>query len=356
MNKPRLNSLLRFQELYEQGKSGGPWLGESLGRALLGNTLASASLEFVMGPGGGSKVAEGPLAGRSVGELIADYGEDLIGRKGLELMENGLGLEIKFAAADFSDLPLRVPEKLEAVIILEARPGAVLYYGRRRDLKEETFRTLLLKSPGPEVLQDHPADSGQVFLAPAGFPFVLGRGVMAYVVSVKAPGRKKPRFGADKKTKSSWARSGPMTAAIPPSRFFIKGLGFVEGKNAVTWLYASEPVCTARLDLREEWNDLGEADGPRPGITALTGVFGRALLTAGDETETLERGATVMISAHCRQFRINPATEGAVVLKTWFADREREILQPLMRRGLSRRELEGLYGFFGGAETAERLE
>jgi hypothetical protein len=340
--------LLRFSVGYERGRGAGRWLAESLNRAALGAPEASASVEFSLDPDRESKALEGPLMGRGARSLAAEFGADLAGAQGLALMEHGLALTARFMAADAEDSALRLLKPaaggkvkepalgpMEAVMVLEARPGAVIYYGRRRDLAPERFATMLIKGEGTDMLERHPAESGQVFLAPAGMPYALGRGVMAFTVSLEAA---EPKEG-----KAAGLISSPVLA----SRLFVKGLGFVEGMNAVTWLWAAGPLAAARLDLRAEWEDEWKGEGARPGFILLTGLFGRGLLTAAGETETMERGKTVLVSAGCRSFRVNPAPEGAAIIKTWLADREAEVMAPLLKSGLTRREIEGLSGPFG---------
>ncbi|HUT52505.1 MAG TPA: hypothetical protein VM658_03865 [bacterium] len=341
----KIPALLRFRPVYEGGPGAGPWLISSLGRPGLDQRDAAASIEFSQDPSRPSAVLEGPLAGRRVIGLAADFGADLVGPMGLSLIEQGLAFTARLVAADAADLPLRLLRPAaasagaaeavpaEAVAVLEARPGAMVYYGRRRDLGAGRFSTLLMKNPGAEILEGHPAQSGQAFAVPAGMPYVLGRGVMAYVAGVEASSGKAVKAGA-----------GLITEPAPVSRVFIRGLGFLDGMNAVTWLVAAGPLAVARLDLRAEWEDEWKGGGPRPGFVLLTGLSGRALLTGAGETETIARGVTVMAAASCRCFRLNPGPEGASILKTWLSDRAAEIERPLLQRGLTRKEIEGLYG------------
>ncbi len=339
----KIPALLRFRPVYEGGPGAGPWLIESLGRPALERREAAASIEFSLGPERPSAVLEGPLAGRSMIGLAADHGAELVGGTGVSLLDQGLHFTARIAAADAADLPLGLLRPAassgapgnapaEAVVVLEARPGAMIYYGRRRDLGASRFATMLIKKPGAEILEGHPAASGQAFAVPPGLPYVLGRGVMALVAGVEASAAKAGKAGA-----------GLVTDPVPASRVFIKGLGFLDGMNALTWLVAAGPLAVARLDLRAEWEEEWKGDGPRPGFVLLTGLAGRALVTAAGETETIARGATVMASASCRRLRINPGPEGASILKTWLPDREAEIERPLLERGLTRKEIEGLY-------------
>jgi len=140
---------------------------------------------------------------------------------------------------------------------------------------------------------------------------------------------------------------GAATVGVPSERLFVTGLGQIVGMNASAWLYSTDVFCTVRLDLRSAWEDQGTASHQRPSFVALTAIQGSALLTSETDTETIAAGQTVIASARCANFRINPAEGGASILKTWLPDHAAEIERPLSRQGATQREIEALYGFFG---------
>jgi hypothetical protein len=335
-----LPKLLRLEPVYETDRSSGPWLLESLGRPGLSERSASASVELSTGRKSGCRVLEGPLSGRGLAGLIMDFGEELAGPLALELIDRGFLFEVRFSAADTDDGPLGMLRPgghddmtAEAVLVLESRPGAFLYCGRGRNLPKERFAAMLGRSPGLEALAEHEAEAGLAFAVPERMPYALGRGVMAHVATVKPA-----RSG----NKASFREALGDTA--PRSRLFIRSLGFIEGGNSTAFLYRAGPLCTARLDLREQWSDDAAGEVFRPSFLVLTGLHGRALLIADDDTEAMERGRTVLVSACCRELRINPGPEGAVILKTWIADHDVEVEGPLLDHGITRSEINGLFG------------
>jgi hypothetical protein len=347
-----LPSLLRLRVSYEDRPSGGPWLLDWLERPRLERSAAAASLEFSSDPNRPLRVAEGPLAGETWPELAARFGERLLGRCLLELKERGLSLDVRFVAAEDMDAPVRLilspaagdsgAPALEAVTILEARPGAAVYAGRRRSLPEDRFLSCLRSGPGPELLQEHAAEPGSSLLFPPGLPYVLGRGVLAHAVTLRRTER------GEAEGRACAGIKGPAAAVLRApllySRLAAKSRGWLDGLNAVTWLYAAGPLCTIRLDLRAGFTF------PRPALSSpviVTGIHGRALLFAGAEMETVAKGRTVVATAACPSLRVNPETGGAALLLTWLADPATERDQALLARGLSRREIEGLMGVFG---------
>jgi len=339
----------RFEPVYKTGPDAGPWLIEGLGRPAAGVGAANASVEFNSSQQTPSAILEGPLAGTAWPEAVSAHGADLAGRRGLLLGEAGYELAAEFYAADLVDSPVFTPREkkdkeesapgpiapLHAVAVLDARPGSRIYYGRRPGLSRDDFLSLFKRKPATSLLADSRARPGQVFIAPAGAPYALGKGVMAFRVAVSPA----DLYGERPRT--------PRTEAVSPQGLFIKSAGYVEKGNAIVHLFASDTVRALRLDLGNEWTDRWPAPGPRPSFMILTCLSGSALLNSGGETEAVSRGMTVVVAAHCQSFRINPGPEGAAILRVWVPGEDAEDDLELESRGLGRREIEGLYGFGG---------
>ncbi len=342
--------LLRLKERYEGGLGEGPLLFEHLARPRLEIGEASASLEFSTHPWPGLPVWEGPLEGRAWPALVKAYGERLAGTLGMALYGGGLGLEVRLRACDKGDSPVRIvepgsgrprprkaPRPLAALHVLEARPGSYLYFGRRKNLDADQFKSLLIKSPHPGILREVPAEPGMVLLAPAGLPYALGAGVFAYEVLVEPE-----KTEAPKRTSYTRIARELLTEPVPAPRAKVAPLGFVEGTNALTWLYASSTAATVRLDLRGAWEDV-----PGKSFAVLTGIYGRALVVAGEYTDYVSKGRSLVLPAERPAATISPESGGASILKTWLPDVNKELEKPLRERGITQREIEGLYGFFG---------
>lgn len=347
--------LFRFEPSLESGPGAGSWLRELLGRASLEPADAVSSLELETRPGSRLQVMEGPAAGRSFFELASELGPGFAGLRGEQLAALGMGLSLRLSAYETGDSPVfmirpgpapskrSAPTPGAALVILEAGPGAKVYYGRRKSLSEDRFRSLLLKGPGLEILEERPALAGQTLLVPPGLPYALGRGLFVYEAAVEVAGREARSRGLKISDLGPRARHA-VTAPAPRSRLFVKGRGLVQGMNAMAWLYAMSHVCSVRLDLREEFEE-NRPEGES--FIALTGLRGRALLMAGGEISTIAPGDTRLVAANCPRYRIAPESEGAAVIKTWLPDPVDEIEKPLRNYGLSQREIQELYGFFG---------
>lgn len=342
-----LPSLLRLRECYADRPQGGPRLLDWLSRPRLDRAAAAESIEFSTDPARRLVIAEGPLAGESLAALLDRFRDELGGRLLAELLDRELDLETRFACADAADFPVRAllagkDPVAEAVTVLDAAPGACLYAGRRRNLPEDRFVSCLRQDPGAELLQEHAAEPGSALLLPAGMPWVLGRGALAHVAAVK-----RAEGGAVEGRNCAGLR-GPaaeaLRASVHFSRLLAKSRGWLDGLNAVTWLYAAGQLCSARLDLRAA---MSWPRRPGESLTVVSGLSGSALVFAEGQMETLGRGRTVIVSADAASLRLNPESGGASVLVTWLAEPGPERDAPLLAHGFSRREIAGLAGIFG---------
>lgn len=207
---PKLYPLL-FEPIYKEKVWGGRTL-EKLGRDLPGgaDTRIGESWELVdlgatseSGGGGGSArsvVAEGPVAGKSLHELMGAYGRDLMGDLPRSDTTGGFPLLVKFLdanenlsvqvhptaayAADHPDAYL----KNEAWYVIDREPGAVIYKGVREGVTPERFRRVLESGDAAAfeaLLIKVPVEPGDCHYLPSGTCHALGAGVL--VAEVQTP-------------------------------------------------------------------------------------------------------------------------------------------------------------------------
>src|SRR5690606_6468837 len=111
-----------------------------------------------------SVVAAGPPQGKTLSELIRDWGSDLMGRA--ELFQGRFPLLIKFldgrdvlsvqvhpSEAVAARLGGSVRVKHEAWYILSAEPGAVIYHGLEPGVTQEQFRKAMLSGQVEGILR-----------------------------------------------------------------------------------------------------------------------------------------------------------------------------------------------------------
>ncbi|MEL7087973.1 MAG: type I phosphomannose isomerase catalytic subunit [Planctomycetota bacterium] len=200
---------LKFAPVYKEKVWGGRTL-ESLGRALPGDaTPIGESWELVdlattsaSGGGGGaerSTVSHGPLAGRTLAQLIETYGPALMGD--LPLSDDG-GFPILLKYLDANEhLSVQVhpsPEyaaahddaflKSESWYIVAAKPGAVIYKGIQDGVTPAQLRSAIATNTDEAVVPlmiEVPVKPGDCHYVPSGTCHALGAGIL--VAEVQTP-------------------------------------------------------------------------------------------------------------------------------------------------------------------------
>ncbi len=146
------------------------------------------SWEISAVPGHESVVAEGPLKGLSLSELIERFGADFLGS---DVMENGgasFPLLVKIIDAK-ADLSVQVhpddslakarhnsPGKSEMWYIIDCLPNAKIYSGLRDHLSPETYRKRIAGNSIMDVVGVHRSAPGQFYYVPAGTIHAIGAG------------------------------------------------------------------------------------------------------------------------------------------------------------------------------------
>lgn len=143
-----------------------------------------------------SRVVNGLMRGKSITELMAAWGADLMGRA--ELFEGRFPLLIKFLdAAESLSVQVHPSEamarrlggnvrvKHEAWYILAADPGSFIYHGLEPGVDANTFRDAMLTGRVDGILRKINVRPGDCYYLPSGTVHALGAGVL--VAEVQTP-------------------------------------------------------------------------------------------------------------------------------------------------------------------------
>ena len=130
--------------------------------------------------GNNSVVANGVLEGKTIGELIAQFGTKLLGEKVIGQFGATFPLLIKFIDAQ-ENLSIQVhPDdalaqirhhswgKTEMWYVVKAAPNAALYSGFSQQIDSEEYERRIEDNSIMEVLQRYEVKEGDVFFLPAG--------------------------------------------------------------------------------------------------------------------------------------------------------------------------------------------
>lgn len=135
-----------------------------------------------------SVVAEGPLKGQNLDQLIKTYGERLVGRGPLARFGGRFPLLIKFIDAQ-TNLSIQVhPDdklgmerhnsfgKTEMWYVVKASPTAKLYSGFSQQSSPEDYVKRIKEGTIMDIMQEYKVEPGQVFFLPAGRVHAIGAG------------------------------------------------------------------------------------------------------------------------------------------------------------------------------------
>ncbi|MBJ2183012.1 MAG: class I mannose-6-phosphate isomerase [Muribaculaceae bacterium] len=169
------------------------WGGDAIA-ALKGERIdlekVGESWEISAVPGHESVVAEGPLAGVNICELMARYGVDFTGRVAAERFGSTFPLLIKLIDAQ-RDLSVQVhpddalaaerhnsPGKTEMWYVVAAKPGSHIYSGLQAPLSREEYPAAAADGSIMERIGAHEAEAGQFYFIPAGTLHAIGAGTL----------------------------------------------------------------------------------------------------------------------------------------------------------------------------------
>ena len=139
-------------------------------------------------PGHESVVSEGPDKGLKLPQLVAKYGEALMGRRVMEKYGATFPLLIKLIDAK-KDLSVQVhPDdelarrrhdslgKTEMWYIVDTEPGARIYAGLSREITPDDYTRLVEEKKIMDVVASHESAPGDIFFLPAGRIHAIGAG------------------------------------------------------------------------------------------------------------------------------------------------------------------------------------
>jgi mannose-6-phosphate isomerase len=182
------NHLLRFLPLYRRYLWGGRRLGTMLGKPIGPGDDYAESWEIVDHAADQSVVLAGPLAGRTLGELMQKHAAEMLGpgtpHKHFPLLFKFLDcnrtLSVQVHPNDEQGAKLDPPDlgKTEAWVVLHADPESKIYAG----LKPGSTPALIASAINENRIEDHlhsfDAKAGNCVFIPAGTVHALGAGLV----------------------------------------------------------------------------------------------------------------------------------------------------------------------------------
>ncbi|SOR78432.1 MULTISPECIES: type I phosphomannose isomerase catalytic subunit [Streptomyces] len=184
---------LRLTTPVKQHVFGGRAIAERLGRTGLPDGPVAETWEVSDVDGDASTVLEGPLAGRTLRQIMADHPEELLGphvRPGprfpllTKFIDGSRPLPVHLHADDTTARRLEGEPhgKTEAWHILDAAPGATALVGTRPGVDRDTLHRALLAQDFDAVMRRLPVRAGQTVYVPGGTLHSFGPGTLVYEI------------------------------------------------------------------------------------------------------------------------------------------------------------------------------
>jgi len=185
---------LKFRPIYKRRIWGGQKLREFFGKDIPAGEKIGESWELADLPQDKSVIANGELAGQTLGSVIEKYPKEITGD---ENFTGPFPLLIKFLDAE-DILSVQVhPDKqtcrrigkgvpkTECWYIISAVDNAVIYKGLKKGVGKEGFAEAIKKGNVAEMLAEVPVEAGQCHFLPAGTAHSIGAGLL--IAEIQTP-------------------------------------------------------------------------------------------------------------------------------------------------------------------------
>lgn len=296
------------------------WGGSHLG-GWLGLADAPANLAESWQVYEHNRVAEGPHAGRTLAELVAEYGAALVGTRTFERGGADFPLLAKFIdAGDHLSVQVHPDDsyahtveahtgfhgKTEAWYILRAEPGADLIHGLARPTDRAAFAQALADGGLESLLRRVPARAGDTVFVPAGTIHAINAGIMLFEIQQKSDltyrvydyDRRDAKTGQSRELHVERALDVSNFGAQPPANSAPER---VDGTR--TLLVSCPYFAMERWDLAAPL----EAATDPASFEILTVIDGAAELGWAGGARPLARGESAVLPASLGAYRLAPA-------------------------------------------------
>jgi mannose-6-phosphate isomerase len=313
---------LRFEPLFRRYLWGGRRLGTVLGKPIGEGADYAESWEVVDRAADQSRVAFGPLAGSTLGDLVRDRGEELLGKHHpqrrfpllIKLLDAREKLSVQVHPNDEQAARLEPPDlgKTEAWVVLAAESGSRIYSGLKRGFDRPALERELSRGTCELCLHQFEPRVGDCIFLPAGTVHALGSGLMIAEVQQSSDTTYRlfdwNRVGLDGKPRALHVeqalevidfRRGPVDPVRPTP---------IDGR-AVNRLVASDKFMLDRLELSAP-RSAGEPDR----CHILLVLEGEVHVAGEPSRRPLKAGETVLLPASAGPVKLSLQSPQAVLL------------------------------------------
>ena len=270
------------------------------------------------------RVRSGDLAGRTLGEISAQFGESLLGQRTvartgirfpilIKLLDCAQWLSLQVHPNDKQAIELEGSGqfgKTEAWHILEANPDARLIAGVKANTSPDLLAEAIRNGSVIEHVQYAEVSAGDTIFMPAGTLHALGPGLLLYEIQQSSdltyrvydwgrPETEKRRLHIEKSIQVTRADFSAQVKPAPAGG---------SQQTLVQCDYFS-------LELLSTVSNSIELDTRAETFHAITMIEGRGLLQSGDERVELEKFQTVVVPADLGRYQFQPVDGNCRALK-----------------------------------------
>jgi mannose-6-phosphate isomerase len=309
-----LTSPIRFRPILKPYLWGGRRLGTELGKPLGDGEHFAESWEVVDHGNDQSVVADGPLAGTTLHELVTKHGEALFGRHFpqpqfpllFKFLDAQKTLSVQVHPNDDQAARLDPPDlgKTEAWVVLAAEPGSKIYAGVRPGVDCAQLERAIADGTSDECLHQFEPRVGDCVFLEANTVHALGAGLLIAEIQ-QASDTTYRVFDWNRVDRDGNPRQLHIQESLDTIDFARGPVGPQRpqptGRPGIERLVACDKFVLDRWRTDEPQTCGGDG---RFHILALTD--GAAMLGGEGRPEVLVRGNTVVIPASCRSATVVP--------------------------------------------------
>ena len=298
---------LRLKPIFQEYLWGGRRLERLLGKAIgQGDTFAE-SWEVVDHPDGQSVVTNGPLAGKTLGELATEQGHAIYGDREapprfpllFKYLDAQKTLSVQVHPND-SQAALQTPPdlgKTEAWLIVAAEPGSLIYSGLKEGVDRAELAAAIEVGESDRCLHRFEPRVGDCVFIPAGTVHALGAGLVIAEIQ-QASNTTFRLFDWNRVGKDGQPRPLHIEQSLDVTDY---QRGPVAAQKPVALDGGWERLVECDKFVFDRWNgDSAEAAcDAKGGFQILTLVEGAGRLRAGDFDQPITRGETLLLPAAC---------------------------------------------------------
>ena len=270
-------------------------------------------------PGHETRVCGGEDTGLTVSQLIAKYGEELLGIKSVARygMEMPLLIKVIDARQNLSvqvhpdeEMARREHEchgKTEMWYVMDAGEDAFLYYGFRREISREEFEERIRKDTLLEVLNAVPVQKGDVLFIESGTIHAIGKNILIAEIQQNSNVTYRVydygRVGKDgKKRDLHIEKALAVTRRIP----------IIKDNSSYPHVADCDYFTVDKLNL--DGSVLGKIEGvvTDKSFASILFLDGSGKISSGGETEEYKKGDSILLTAGSGAYTIEGSCDALV--------------------------------------------